>query len=268
VSTRGAPRRALVPGGGLTAAGGSGSGTATAEAGSGGVDDGARAAARGAGEPAGPGRAGRQLPDDRDWVGRYAAGESLASIGRGTGTWPPGVRDWLRRRGVEIRDPAAAARVRAVREGRSPEPRRRTLTLRDQTRGRAVLTLLAGHPGGLSTPQFAALNGEQPGQVVLARYGAVLRDAEAAGWVERTGKTPGRWGQAPAITWMITGPGRAALTAAQPPPAPVTQHAVTGPQPGRLPPPLPAGGQRGHSCQVCGCPPVPPDPAEPAGPGR
>jgi transposase-like protein len=117
-----------------------------------------------------------------------------------------------------------------VRESRDQQPRRRKLTLRDGTRGRAVLALLAEHPGGLSTPRCAELNDGQSGQRELTWTGAVLRAAEAAGWVRRAGKTPGRWRQGPAVIWAITGAGREALAqAARPRPEP--QLAPTREQP-------------------------------------
>jgi hypothetical protein len=171
-----------------------------------------RAATRGAGKPVRPAAQARALTaGERNWAQRYAAGEGSVSIARSAGIEPASVRGWLRRRGVPVRDSSGAARMRAVREGRDPAPRRRRLSLRDGTRGRTVLALLGGHPDGLTAPQCATLAGEQPVQRVVARFGAVLRDAGAAGWVRRAGKTPGRWGQAPAVIWVITGPGRAAL---------------------------------------------------------
>jgi hypothetical protein len=208
---------------------------AATAAGLGGVSTaGVRAASRRAGKPLSSpsGARAKPLPDDRGWGERYAAAESAASIARDSAVGRAAVRGWLKRRGVAIRDPAGAARARAVREGRDRQPRRSALKLRDGTRGRAVLALLAEHPGGLSTPQCAELNGEQPGQTALSRIGAALRDAEAARWVRRAGKTPGRWGQAPAVIWVITGAGRAALAAAgRPRPAPQPAPARERPPP-------------------------------------
>ena len=141
-----------------------------------------------------------------------------------------GTRAGSRRASKPLRSPSQAAGARAMGEVRGQQPRRRKLTLRAGTRGRAVLALLAEYPGGLSTPRCAELNGEPPGQKELTRTGGVLRDAEAAGWVCRAGKTPGRWRQGSAVIWVITGAGREAVAQAgrsrpEPPPASARERA-------------------------------------------
>jgi uncharacterized protein (DUF433 family) len=218
-----ARRQLTVPDETLTAAYESGLSLAAVAARFGGVNAShVRAALRRTGKPVRtPSQARRPLASDRDWDERYAAGESATSIARSAAVGRPTVRNWLRRRGVAIRDPAGAATARAAREGRDREPHRPVPSLRDGTRGRAVLALLAGHPGGLPTTRCAAPDGGLEGKQVLVRTGEVLRRAEAAGWVARAGTAPGGWRQPPAVIWAITESGRAALgVAGQPRRAP------------------------------------------------
>lgn len=112
---------------------------------------------------------------------------------------------------------AGPVREGAGREGRNEPPLTHTLTLADGTRARRALALLAGHPGGLSTPLLAQLGGDPPGRRGQSLTGTALRYAEAAGWVRRAGKTPGGHQQGPAVIWDITGAGREALAWAEAP---------------------------------------------------
>ena len=96
-----------------------------------------------------------------------------------------------------------------------PWPRAARLTLREGTRGRAALELLAASLDGLTTVQCALLAGEQPGRRVLTRLGGVLRQAEAAGLAARAGTVPPGHGGNPLHVWVVTPAGQAALAVAR-----------------------------------------------------
>lgn len=76
-----------------------------------------------------------------------------------------------------------------------------------------ILRALADARAPLSTPELVDLLAEGiPVRArALSRYGQVLRALTATGMAVQAGRTPGAWQRAPAVTWGITGQGRAWL---------------------------------------------------------